>query len=193
MTGKIVEVDFRGDSLWGFEQEGGVYIALKPMVEAIGIDWSSQLKRIKRDPILSEGMVIMTTPFGRGGTQDAVCLRLDLVNGWLFTIDSNRIKDESVRARVVEYQRECYGVLADHFLGKSEVRPIEEPEQPEGSRVRMVSETRQTFGVKAAGQLWFKLGLPIVPAMLEGQEQKDFFQDGGMKTIEHQPQKGGAV
>ncbi|KZL02286.1 MULTISPECIES: hypothetical protein [unclassified Pseudovibrio] len=56
----------------------------------------------------------------------------------------------------------------------------------------MISGTRQTFGVKTAGQLCFKRGLPVVSAILEKQEQKDFFEDSIMKLIEHQPQKGGA-
>lgn len=36
-------------------------------------------------------------------------------DGWLFGIDSSRIKDEAVRERVILYQRECYQVLYDHF------------------------------------------------------------------------------
>ena len=33
------------------------------------------------------------------------------------------------------------------------------------TRVRLVAEARHTFGVEAARQLWFELGLPAVPAM----------------------------
>ena len=79
--GNIVTVEFHGDQLLGFEDGRGVFVALKPIVEGMGIDWSSQHKRLQRDPILSEGMVIMTIPFGRGGAQEAVCLPLDLVHG----------------------------------------------------------------------------------------------------------------
>jgi hypothetical protein len=185
--GKIVTVNFRGDQLFGFEADDGIYVALKPIVEAMGIDWSSQLKRVKRDPILSEGMVIMTTPFGRGGDQEAVCLKLELINGWLFTIESNRIKDETVRERVLMYQRECYSVLARHFVGGVEtVKPelANDASEAEGTRVRMVTETRQTFGTKAAGQLWFKLGLPVVPAMLENPDQAELFDFAKIKTID---------
>lgn len=99
--GQIVTVNFRGDQLYGFENDDGVFVALKPIVESIGIDWSGQLQRLKRDPILSEGMCMIPTPFGRGGAQDQVCLKMDLVNGWLFTIDSSRIKDDAVREKVI--------------------------------------------------------------------------------------------
>ncbi len=83
--GKIITVNFRGDELFGFEADDGVFVALKPIVESMGLNWSGQEQRVKRDPILSEGICVMHIPFGRGGGQDTLCLKFDLVNGWLFT------------------------------------------------------------------------------------------------------------
>lgn len=59
----------------------------------------------------------------------------------------------------------------------TDVRPSD-PSQalPETIRLRMVREARQTFGMRAAGQLWFGLGLPIVPAMRAPQPQRDLFR-----------------
>ncbi|MBR9765922.1 MAG: phage P22, antirepressor protein [Rhodobacteraceae bacterium] len=171
----IVTVDFRGDTLFGFQEGENTFVALRPIVEAMGMDWSGQLQRVKRDPILSEGVGIMPTPFGRGGDQEAVCIKLDLLNGWLFTIDTNRIKDDSVRQKVLTYQRECYRVLHDHFAGKHRARvEAEVPEEidaSEGVKLRHVTEARQTFGTQAAAQMWFRLGLPVVPAMLQDPRQ----------------------
>lgn len=167
--GEIVTVNFRGDELYGFKQDDGTFLALKPMVEAMGLDWSAQFRRVQRDPILVEGIAMMATPFGRGGDQQCVCIKLDLVNGWLFTIDSSRIKDEAVRERVILYQRECYQVLHDHFSGKR--KPVEIEGNPDetastNERRSLVAEARQTFGTQAARQLWFEQKLPIVPAMM---------------------------
>lgn len=187
--GQIVTVNFRGDQLYGFENDDGVFVALKPIVESMGMDWSAQLKRVKRDPILAEGMAIMATPFGRGGDQDAVCLKMDLVNGWLFTIDSARIKDDAVREKVILYQRECHAVLFRHFYkgAKPNSEPLiiedhEETQNPDGSKVRLVTECRQTFGTKASGQLWFQLGLPTVPAMIEQSRQYDLLDFNSIKS-----------
>jgi hypothetical protein len=174
--GKIITVNFRGDDLYGFEADDGIFVALKPIVESMGMNWSGQEQRVKRDPILSEGVCVMHTPFGAGGGQDCLCLRMDLVNGWLFTIDTARIKDEAVRDKVILYQRECYGVLFKHFYKGERADPViiedhEQPHEPENSKLRMVTEARQTFGAKAAGQLWVKFGLPMVPAMIEENRQ----------------------
>lgn len=181
----IVTVDFRGDTLFGFEEGGRTFIALKPIAEGMGVNWEPQRQRVQRDPVLSEGASIMKVPFGRGGAQDTLCLPLELLNGWLFGIDSNRIKDEDVRQKVLTYQRECYRVLHDHFLGKKtgreEMLNEEEASESEGTRLRLVTEGRQTFGTQAAAQLWFQLGLPIVPAMLEQPRQTDLFSISQIK------------
>lgn len=178
--GEIVTVNFRGDTLYGFKQDDGTFLALKPMVEAMGLDWSAQFRRVQRDPILAEGIAMMATPFGRGGEQEMLCIKLELVNGWLFTIDSSRIKDEAVRERVILYQRECYQVLHDHFAGKKKPGALEgEPDEMPtiGERLRLVTETRQTFSSQAAREMWFRQGLPIVPAMINP-TQNDLFNYG---------------
>lgn len=114
---KIVTVDFRSDTLFAVERDDGVYVAIKPICDTLGIDWKGQRDRIARSPVLSEGRCVMPLP-SVGGTQETVCLRLDLINGWLFGIDAERVRPEC-RDRVLEYQRECYRVLFEHFYGKA--------------------------------------------------------------------------
>ena len=191
-------VSARGLWLWlgcnpGFENDDGTFMALKPIVESMGLDWSAQFRRVKRDPILSEGIAIMATPFGRGGDQEATCLKLELVNGWLFTIDTARITNEQVREKVILYQRECYSVLHKHFYGRAtgeRQSPFaSEPttEEPMQSRRSLVTETRQSFGIQAAREMWFKLGLPTVPAMFADPDQASLFTYTAVKK--HEPEQ----
>ena len=42
--------------------------------------------------------------------------------------------------------------------------------------LRTVTETRQSWGVKSAQQMWLRLGLPTVPAMFEPQSQPTLFE-----------------
>jgi len=168
--GEIVTVNFRGDELYGFKQDDGVFVALKPICEAIGLSWGSQYNRIMRDPVLSQGVSIMKTPFASHGAQEVVCLTMELVNGWLFGVETTRIKDEAIRERVILYQRECYGVLFKHFYkgGLLENEPVDyNPDKslPVGERRKLVTEARQSFGTAASRALWFKLGLPTAPEM----------------------------
>lgn len=172
--GKIITVDFRNDTLFAVERDDGVFVALKPIVQSMGLDWKAQHRRVSDDAVLREGMVTMTMP-SVGGVQETTCIRLELVNGWLFTIDESRVKDEETRQRVLTYKRECYAVLFQHFHGKAghvpEVKFEDEPSENESVKIRLVNESRQVFGAQAAAQLWFKLGLPVVPAMLHDPRQ----------------------
>ncbi len=113
-----------------------------------------------------------------GGVKEMLCLRLDLLNGWLFTIDESRVKDDETQQKVRTYQRECYRVLFEHFYAKTKViDPAQETEEADAPRIRMVTEARHTFGIPAAAQLWIKLGLPVVPAMLHAPEFDLFAQE----------------
>ena len=95
---------------------GEILIPIRPICEQLGVDWSAQYRRLQRDPVLNEalkGVAITTTPSkdGRGGgKQTLLCLPIEFLNGWLFGISANRVKEE-VRDRLIRYQRECYKVL----------------------------------------------------------------------------------
>lgn len=184
--GNLITVNFRQDTLFAVERDDGMYVAVKPIVQALGLDWKAQHRRMSDDTILSEGMVTMTIP-SVGGAQETTCLKLDLVNGWLLTIDESRVKDDEVRQRVLVYKRECYKVLFEHFYGKRaapkpEVPEAEETSDNENLKLRHITEARQTFGTAAASQLWFKLGLPVVPAMLQDPRQMSIFDYTAIKA-----------
>ncbi len=119
------EVDFYGDTLTAVQAEDGtVYVPIRPICDYLGLDRSGQTQRIRRDPVLSEAARIMSggvTPpdiapsSRRPRTSSMLCLPLDMLNGWLFGINANRVKPE-IREGLIRYQRECYRVLADAFL-----------------------------------------------------------------------------
>ena len=105
-----------------------------------------------------------------------VCLELELLHGWLFRIDSTRIKNDEVRERVQTFQRECYRVLSTYFSENRE-KLIREVNEAESISLRLVVEARHIFGELAAAQLWDKRGLPKVPAMDRVYRQLDLFAD----------------
>ena len=91
-----------------------VYVPLRPICDLLGLNWSAQTRRLRRDPVLTDevqGVAVMATP---GGKQEMLCLPLDYLNGWLFGINAERVKPE-LRDRVIRYQRDCYRVLSEAF------------------------------------------------------------------------------
>lgn len=110
----LTPVTFHGATLITVSIDGVAHVALKPICDAIGVQWMAQLKRIKRHPVLSEAMSVMDLP-SNGGDQQTVCLPLDKLNGWLFGVTASRTRPE-IRERLIQYQRECFDVLAGHFM-----------------------------------------------------------------------------
>ena len=116
-------VEFYGDDITAVLIEEGsrslVYIPVRPICDYLGIDWSAQRQRINRDPVLSDELIpcVVVTPTQGQPDQrrEMLCLPLDMINGWLFGINANRVRKE-LRERVLQYQRECYRVLAEAFV-----------------------------------------------------------------------------
>jgi hypothetical protein len=107
-------------------EDGEIYVALRPIVEALGLDWSGQLQRIKRDPVLGDetrtiSVGVTTTQIKqRGeGAKYYVCLPKQYLSGFLFGINANRVREE-LRESVIKWQREAHLFLDAAFTGDAE-------------------------------------------------------------------------
>jgi len=125
------EVDFYGDTIVAVRTgKGAIFVPVRPICDLLGVDWSAQRRRIARDPVMgAEAMsvAITTTDIDpdsrRPRTSAMLALPLDYVSGFLFGINADRIKPE-IRERLIQYQRECYKVLAEAFTeGRLTVDP----------------------------------------------------------------------
>lgn len=113
---KLETIQFHSQQLIVLNHQNKPYVAMKPVCENIGLDWHAQLNRINRHHVLSKGVVMIATPT-KGGVQKYVCLPISMINGWLFGIETSRVKPE-IRATLEQYQLECFDVLYNHFMPK---------------------------------------------------------------------------
>lgn len=123
MSNALIAVPFHNQSLLATLVDGVPHVAMKPICENIGLDWSSQAKKISRHPVLKSTMVMMTMVAEDGKLREMVMLPIKYLNGWLFGVDSSRVKPE-IKSRVIEYQTECFEVLANHFMPKQTEQPF---------------------------------------------------------------------
>ena len=100
-------------------ENGEQRIAVKPICEALGIDYSTQLQKLKSDPILSSTVGLSPTVGADFKEREMVTIPFKYVFGFIFRIDSRNVK-ESAKETIERYQKECYDVLYDHFSGVSE-------------------------------------------------------------------------
>lgn len=109
-----VKVQFCGAVLEGVVINGKAYVAMKPIVDGLGLDWTRQLKKLRDDPVLGPEVSNIRGIPSAGGAQTMVCLPENRLQGWLFRINANKVKG-AVRERLIAYQREAYKVLHDAF------------------------------------------------------------------------------
>lgn len=109
------EVVFYGDALLAIKAtDGQIYVSVRHLCEALGLERRSQVRRIERQHILAKGCrrgAIMTLHRGR---QEAVVLRVDLVPLWLAGVETNKVKEE-IRGKLERYQEEVAKILWDAF------------------------------------------------------------------------------
>lgn len=101
------------------ENSGEKLIPIKPICEALGIDWKNQYDKIKDDEFLNSTVVFCTTVASDGKERDMFSLPVKYVFGWLFTINPKNVKPEAQES-VKRYKQVCYEVLYDYFFGKKE-------------------------------------------------------------------------
>lgn len=155
----LVPVEFHGSTLYAITVDGVHHVALRPICDALGIDWEAQRQRIKRNPVLTEGACVMKAP-SAGGEQETLTLPLSMLNGWLFGVSVNRVKPE-LRENLIRYQRECFDVLAQHFM------PAARPHNPALDYDRISPAQRQDLkeivdaivkeGIQTYGETWARL------------------------------------
>ena len=133
MNNNIISVPFHSQMLSVVLVNDLPFVAMKPICEAIGIDWEGQRQKINRHSVLSQvACMIKATSFGQDGKEyivEMMMLPIKYLNGWLFGIDANRVKAEA-KDLVIEYQRECFDVLADHFMPKPQYGLKQLPPSP---------------------------------------------------------------
>lgn len=174
MSNDLISIPFDGDTIFAVERDETIWIVVKPICEGFGLNWAGQFTRLKSDPVLSEGIETISIP-SPGGMQETTCLKLELLNGWLFKIDPRRVKEE-VRPRLIDYQRRCYPALFRHFnptaaekdQALSEgIKTILMPSRfgddlTTREKLSAIRETRLLHGVKAGRRMWAMLDFPHV-------------------------------
>ncbi len=91
--------------------EDTVFIAIKPICDALGVNYNRQYQKIQKDEILSTVFAKKQMRGAETPMRNYVSLPEKYVYGWLFSIQSNV-------APLKEYKKKCYEVLYNHFHGE---------------------------------------------------------------------------
>lgn len=102
------------------------FVPIKPICDALGIDYPTQYQKLKEDEDLAPTMGLRPMIAADNKQREMVCLPLEYIFGWLFTISPKNVAPEA-KESVRRYRIECYKALFDHFSERSSF--IEEKQQ----------------------------------------------------------------
>lgn len=111
-------VPFNGQQVLTAMAVGIAYVAMKPIVENLGMSWGTQQQKLARSKE-KFGYIHMNIP-SAGGIQKMLVLPLKKLNGWLFSINPEKVRAD-IRDKLIQYQEECFTVLHDYWT-KGEVK-----------------------------------------------------------------------
>jgi len=121
------EVEFHNSKLIGIQKDGKIYTPLRQFCEILGVDYSGQIKRIKRDETLEQG-VDKIPHLTNGGEQEICVLDINFLPLWLTGIRVNQCK-ENIRESLLDFKLKAKDILTNAFIGKQLIQ--EEPKQLE--------------------------------------------------------------
>src|SRR6266567_1470830 len=104
------EVNFYGDSLPIAVVNNEAFVALRPIVEYLGMSWGSQRLRLLRDEVLTRHSTTIKMTSADGRQREMLCLQLEFLPGWLFGITPSKVKPE-LAPKLTRYREECFQVL----------------------------------------------------------------------------------
>src|SRR5579859_770027 len=118
------EIDFYGDLLLVALIGTEAYVALRPIVEYLGLDWSGQRQRLIRDEVLTRHIVSVVMKGADNRQRKMICIQLEYLPGWLFGILPSRIKPEFAQ-KLNSYREECFRMLWRAFQTELAFAPHE--------------------------------------------------------------------
>lgn len=111
---EIRHVDFHSNKIMTIRKDATEFVAMRPVVEAIGLNWKGQSEKLRKNQEKFNCVDIHTV--GKDGkNRDMLCIPITKFNGWAFSINSDKIPDLEVRKRVELYQEECFIALHDYW------------------------------------------------------------------------------
>jgi hypothetical protein len=111
----IQTFNFHGDMLDVVPDGARLWVSVRRVCEALGVDTGGQLAKLKPKPWACMEFISMQVD-GDVQRREVAMIDLDGLPMWLATIEPSRVA-EHVRGKLVRYQREAAAVLRDHFLG----------------------------------------------------------------------------
>lgn len=111
---EIATIEFHGAGLTTFMAYGEPHVAMRPIVEGMGLAWQSQIDKLNAQPQKFNCHHIMTVAED-GKTRSMLSMPVRKLNLWLASINPNKIRRPDIRSKVELYQEESAQALFNYW------------------------------------------------------------------------------
>ena len=145
MADQLFPVQFYDDTLVLVSHSDEPFVAMKPIVENMGLSWDTQFRKMTEK--FGSTIVKMTMVAEDGKQREMLCLPLRKLPAWLYSIHVNKVAP-NLREKIGRYQDECDEVLWQYWTKGFVVRPglsqptISQQLAAHGVRLRLTKELK---------------------------------------------------
>lgn len=164
-------VQFHGQPIITAMVAGVAYVAMKPIVENLGMSWTTQHRKLMQDMnksnhphksmVENEGCRDISTPSkfncrdismvaADGKLRQLLCIPLRKLNGWLFSINPERVRAD-IKDKLIQYQEECFSVLHEYWT-KGEVK--KKSRQSSATQLTPLRQTAERLIATGLGKIY---------------------------------------
>lgn len=110
MSNQIKKIEINDRELTMTYVDNQWWVAVKPICEALGVNYDRQFQNIKSDEILRDVYAKQHMRDTLNRRQEMICISEEFIYGWIFSLNS---ESELLK----KYKLVCYRALYEHFHG----------------------------------------------------------------------------
>lgn len=110
---QVLKANFLGKEVTLVDNNGVAYVAMREIVEGIGLEWARQAQKLNNQKE-KFSCVHMYTTASDGKKYEMICIPIKKLNGWLFSLNPNKVRSD-LKERLENYQEECFLALWDYW------------------------------------------------------------------------------
>ena len=115
---KLESFEFHGHSIEVGQVNERPHVVIKSIADAIGLHAQSALSSLRNDEILGKYLSERHVISSKKGPKKRIMMPIERVEGWLFSIDSKKVKPE-IKPILLEFKESCFTALHDYFNGNT--------------------------------------------------------------------------
>lgn len=93
------------------QDSGSKWVSIKRVTEALSVNYHAVFRNLQKDSFLYSCCKVIKINGSDGRRRDMICLPLEMLHGWIFSLKSNN-------SALARYKKLCYEVLYLEFVNK---------------------------------------------------------------------------